>query len=82
PYAVVRRTAARKLVSEIGTAELYRVRLMPDGRVEPLASAAVPGLAAAARADGFVLIPAESEGVAPGTETNVWLYDPPGNALC
>ncbi|HYD65004.1 molybdopterin molybdotransferase MoeA [Azospirillum sp.] len=82
PYAVVRRIAARKLVSEIGTAELYRVRLTADGGVEPLASAAVPGLAAAARADGFVLIPAESEGVAPGAPTNVWLYDPPPNALC
>lgn len=82
PYAVVRRIAARKLVSEIGTAELYRVRLAADGGVEPLASAAVSGLAAAARADGFVLIPAESEGVAAGAPTNVWLYDPPPNALC
>ncbi|WP_051341167.1 molybdopterin-binding protein [Azospirillum halopraeferens] len=75
PHPAVRRRARRKLVSEIGVAEFYRVRLAGDDGVEPLASAAVPGAAALARADGFVLIPAQSEGVAPGDETTVRLYD-------
>ena len=76
PYAAVRVRTARKLVSEIGFAEIYRVRLV-DGLAEPVASAAVPGLAATARADGFVLIPAESEGVPEGAEVLVRLYEAP-----
>lgn len=80
PYAVRRVPAARKLVSEIGFAELYRVRLTGRG-AEPVASAAVAGLAAVARADGFVLIPAESEGVPAGAEVTVWMYDTPADAL-
>ncbi|HYH38652.1 MAG TPA: molybdopterin-binding protein [Azospirillum sp.] len=80
PYAVRRVPAARKLVSEIGFVEVYRVRLT-DAGAEPVASAAVPGLAALARADGFVLIPAESEGVPEGGEVAVWMYDAPAEAL-
>jgi molybdopterin biosynthesis enzyme len=38
-------------------------------------------LAAVARADGFVLIPAESEGVPAGAEVTVWMYDTPADAL-
>lgn len=73
PYPTLRARTARKLVSDAGTAELYRVRLTGDGSVEPVASAAVPGLAAAVRSDGFVLIPAESEGYPPGAEVTVHL---------
>ena len=80
PYATRRVPAARKLVSEIGFAEVYRVRLT-DGGAEPVASAAVAGLAAVARADGFVVIPAESEGVPAGADVTVWMYDTPTNAL-
>ncbi len=68
---------ARKLVSEIGCVDLHRVRLTADGRVEPVASPLVPGLAAAARADGFVLLPAESEGVPEGAAVTICLFDPP-----
>ncbi|WP_448190271.1 molybdopterin molybdotransferase MoeA [Azospirillum sp. sgz301742] len=80
PYAMRRVPAARKLVSEIGFAEVHRVRLTERG-AEPVASAAVAGLAAVARADGFVLIPAESEGVPAGAEITVWMYDSPADAL-
>lgn len=78
--ALVRVPAARKLVSEIGFAEVYRVRIV-GGAAEPVASAAVPGLAAVARADGFVLIPAESEGVPAGAEVAVAMYDAASIAL-
>lgn len=68
-------TTARKLISEIGCVDLYRVRLTEDGAVEPLASPMVPGLAGAVRADGFVLIPAESEGIPAGAPVTVHCFD-------
>lgn len=74
PYAVVQAVTARKLVSEIGCTDLYRVRLTAEGRVEPLASPTVPGLSAAVRADGFVLIPADSEGFPAGAPVTVHRY--------
>lgn len=75
PHPVRQAVAARKLVSEIGSDDLYRVRLTADGLAEPVASPAMPGLAAAARADGFVMIPAESEGVAAGAAVTIYLFD-------
>ncbi|MGQ9366691.1 molybdopterin-binding protein [Azospirillum sp. ST 5-10] len=74
PHRAVVRPARRKLVSEIGLTELHRVRIAGAG-VEPLASAAVPGLTALARADGFVVVAPDSEGVAPGDSATVLLYD-------
>ncbi|CAO3415102.1 molybdopterin-binding protein [Azospirillum endophyticum] len=72
PHAATEVVTARKLVSEIGSVDLHRVRLDDDGRVEPAASPVWPGLAAAARADGFVLIPAESEGVPDGVPVTMY----------
>ncbi|WP_211114776.1 molybdopterin-binding protein [Azospirillum agricola] len=77
PLRALPAVTSRKLVSEIGCVDLHRVRLMADGRVEPVASPSLPGLAAAARADGFVLIPAESEGVPEGAPVTIYLFDPP-----
>ena len=56
---------ARKIVSTIGIAEAVPVRRSADG-VEPLASGHWP-LHALTRADGWVLVPPESEGFAAGT---------------
>lgn len=75
PHATVLAVTARKLVSEIGCLDLHRVRLDGDGRVEPVASPGWPGLAAAARADGFVLIGAESEGVPDGVPVTMYRFD-------
>lgn len=75
PHRRVEARTARKLVSEIGCADLYRVRFTADGAVEPLASPALPGLAGAVRADGFVLIPAESEGFPAGSSVTVHCFD-------
>ncbi|PGH53040.1 molybdopterin biosynthesis protein [Azospirillum palustre] len=75
PHATVRAVTARKLVSEIGCLDLHRVRLDGDGRVEPVASPGWPGLAAAARADGFVLIGADSEGVPDGVPVTMYRFD-------
>lgn len=59
-------TFARKIVSTVGMAEVVPVRRAGEG-VEPLASGHWP-LQALARADGWVLVPAESEGFAPGAQ--------------
>ncbi|MBY6260477.1 molybdopterin biosynthesis protein [Azospirillum sp. 412522] len=75
PHATVQAVTGRKLVSEIGCLDLYRVRLDDDGRVEPVASPGWPGLAAAARADGFVLIGADSEGVPDGAPVTMYGFD-------
>lgn len=74
PHATVKAVTARKLVSEIGSFDLHRVRLDDDGRVEPVASPNWPGLAAAARADGFVLIGADSEGVPDGAPVTMYRF--------
>ena len=55
----------RKIVSTVGMAEVVPVRRTGDG-VEPLASGHWP-LQALTRADGYVLLPPESEGAAAGT---------------
>jgi molybdopterin molybdotransferase len=68
----------RKIVSSIGNFELVQVRLV-SGEVVPLGSAGTGGLAAAARADGFVLIPAPLEGYRPGAPVSVYIYDQADN---
>lgn len=75
PYPQQRATVARKIASAIGRVDYCRVRLR-DGAVEPLALAGASVLSSTTRADGFVVVPAESEGVAAGSEVDVYLYDP------
>jgi molybdopterin molybdotransferase len=74
PFATRPLTAARKLVSGIGRTEVVPVRRAGDGGVEPTAGFAEAGLAAAARADGFVVIAESSEGVPAGAPVTVYLY--------
>jgi len=59
-------TLARKINSTIGLAELVPVRRVADG-VEPLGSGHWPAQALT-RADGWVLVPPDSEGFAAGTQ--------------
>jgi molybdopterin biosynthesis enzyme len=54
-----------KVTSTIGLTELVLVRRVADG-IEPLASKYLP-LAALAQADGWIVVPAASEGLAVGT---------------
>ncbi|MFO1304627.1 MAG: gephyrin-like molybdotransferase Glp [Burkholderiales bacterium] len=65
---------ARKIVSAIGRVDYCRVRLV-DGEAEPIALSGASILSSTTRADGFVIVPAESEGVAPGSDVLVYLYD-------
>src|SRR5262249_22585893 len=74
PFPCRRLTTARKIVSEIGTLQVFPVRYLNNGTVEPIASFAESGLAAAARGDGFVLVPESSEGYPRGAAVDVYLY--------
>ena len=64
----------RKISSLIGRHDYARV--MVDGdRIEPLAIGGASVLSSTTRADGFVVVPADSEGFASGAEVEVYLYD-------
>jgi molybdopterin molybdotransferase len=67
-------TVARKIVSAIGRVDYCRVRIVDD-RVEPIALSGASILSSTTRADGFVIVPAESEGYGPDAEVTVFLYD-------
>jgi molybdopterin biosynthesis enzyme len=60
---------SRKVASPLGLAEVVPVRLR-DGAAEPLASGHWP-LAAIAQADGWILVPPDSEGYPAGAEVVV-----------
>ena len=57
---------ARKVTSTVGVAEVVPVR-RKDGRLEPLAAKYLP-LSSLARSDGWILVAADSEGFAAGTQ--------------
>ena len=59
----------RKVASPLGLAEVVPVRRRA-GKVEPLAGGYLP-LQALARAEGWILIPADSEGHPAGTRVTV-----------
>jgi molybdopterin molybdotransferase len=59
----------RKVTSTVGLAEFIPVRRNGDG-VEPLAKKYLP-LSALARSDGWILVPADSEGYSAGAPVQV-----------
>ncbi len=65
-------TLARKVSSTVGLAELVPVRRSAENpaEVEPLATRYLP-LSSITRADGYILVPAESEGHAAGSAVQV-----------
>jgi molybdopterin molybdotransferase len=73
PYPIRSLTAARKIVSSIGFTQICPVRRLGDDRAEPIASFDEAGLFAATMADGFVIVPEGSEGVAQGARMEVYL---------
>jgi molybdopterin molybdotransferase len=74
PYRSSSATTARKIVSPIGIAEICAIRRLPDDRVEPVASFSEAGLMAAIEADGFVIVPAASEGYPAGATITAYFY--------
>jgi molybdopterin molybdotransferase len=73
PYRKVSARLSRKLVSTIGRVDYARVQIQ-NGEAEPLAISGASVLSSTTRADGFVVISADSEGYATGTEIDVFLY--------
>ena len=63
---IIRAPLARKVASPLGLAEVVPVRLA-GGHAEPIASGYWP-LAALAGTDGWILVPAGSEGFPAGSE--------------
>jgi molybdopterin molybdotransferase len=74
PYRYVRAVLARKIVSAVGRVDYVRVQRNGD-QVEPLATSGASILSSTTRADGFVLVPRDSEGQAAGEMVQVYLYD-------
>ena len=73
PYHSMRGTLTRKISSPIGRLDYARVRFA-GGQVEPLSVSGASVLSSTTRADGFVIVPDDSEGFAAGTAVDVWLY--------
>jgi molybdopterin molybdotransferase len=73
PYQAIRAKLTRKISSPIGRLDYARVQVR-DGLVEPLAVGGASVLSSTTRADGFVIVPDDSEGFAAGDDVAVWLY--------
>lgn len=74
PYTTLEAEVGRKIVSTVGIVDLCRVHFV-NGRIAPVGSVEVGGLASVARADGFVVIPAALEGYALGTRVAVHMFE-------
>ena len=74
PYRSMLLPLARKIASVVGRVDYVRVRV-ESGQVEPLATSGASILSSTTRADGFVLVPRDSEGNAPGESVPVYMYD-------
>jgi len=75
PYPERRTALTRKISSELGSVDYCRVRLTPDG-AEPVAGGGNTRLSALAAADGFLLVPEDSEGYPAGAEVTIFLFSP------
>jgi molybdopterin molybdotransferase len=73
PYARVRGRLTRKIASAIGRVDFVRVRLTEAG-VEPLRVTGASILSSTTRADGFVIVDKNSEGLDEGEEVEVFVY--------
>ncbi|MFO0900666.1 MAG: gephyrin-like molybdotransferase Glp [Pirellulales bacterium] len=73
PYRGIRARLTRKLVSTVGRLDYARVSVTGN-EAEPLAISGASILSSTTRADGFVVVPPDSEGYPPGAEVEVFLY--------
>ena len=64
----------RKLASALNRTDFVRVLIVGDGEVEPLRSGGAGVLTSVTKADGFVIVPRDDEGLEAGTEVEVYLY--------
>lgn len=73
PYRRMRARLTRKINSEIGRLDYARVQIS-GASAEPLAISGASVLSSVTRADGFVIVPADSEGFPDGAEVEAFLY--------
>ena len=73
PYRSVVLKLARKIASESGRVDYARVRIV-DGKVEPLMVSGASILSSTTRADGFVIVSRDDEGISEGAPVTVYLY--------
>ena len=76
PHARVTLPLARKISSKVGRTDFVRVRVSA-GQVEPVATSGASNLSSTVIADGFVIVPSDSEGAGPGEPVRVHLFDAP-----
>jgi molybdopterin molybdotransferase len=74
PYPRARLPLARKLSSPIGRVDYARV-VVESGLAVPLSVGGASVLTTTTRADGFVMVPGDSEGYPAGAEVDVFIYD-------
>jgi molybdopterin molybdotransferase len=70
----VRGRLRRKLASALNRTDFVRVQLVGEGEVEPLRSGGAGVLTSVTRADGFVIVARDDEGLEAGTEVEVYLF--------
>jgi len=73
PYGKTNLHLRRKLVSQVGRVDYARVKIVAN-QIEPLAISGASVLSSTTRADGFVIVPADSEGYPERSEVEVFLY--------
>ncbi|MEA2024976.1 MAG: gephyrin-like molybdotransferase Glp [Actinomycetota bacterium] len=73
PYIAVRRTLARRIISQIGRTDYARV-VVDEDRVDPVAISGSSVLSSVTGASGFVVVPASLEGYPEGTRVTVHCY--------
>ena len=74
PHRQVRMKLSRKIASKVGRTDYVRVA-EEGGEIVPLATSGASILSSTVRAVGAVIVPREREGMAPGDEVDVLLYD-------
>jgi molybdopterin molybdotransferase len=74
PYRSLPLPLAGKISSAVGRVDYVRVRIQ-DNRAEPLAVSGASLLSTTTMADGFVLVPRDSEGYPAGEIVTVYRYD-------
>ncbi len=74
PYRRRTATLTRKIVSTVGRVDYARVKLNGDA-AEPIVVSGASVLSSTTQADGFVIIPANSEGFAANSTADVFCYD-------
>lgn len=74
PYRTVQLPLRRQVISAVGRLDYVRV-VIDDGQVEPITGVGAGVLSSTTRASGFVTVPEDLDGYAPGHEVQVHLYD-------